>query len=277
MSLGAAFHEIRQDRDISPSVRPSTSAKTGLLVFALGVLLGLSVSGIGVFRQEPPVETFRTTSIEFSPPSPAQVSAALSAITIADEGLGLASDNAMARLTKSVVRVSSDVAAGSGVIIDEAGGVLTSAHVVKDSPRVSVDVGHGEWLEGLVTYIDEELDLAFLILPPGKYPTVELGHGGDLDLGMPLTVAGYPLNLPGWASVTKGIVSRLFTDNEGRRMIQTDAAVNLGNSGGPVLSEDGRLVGIISSIVGEYQSLRIDGIAYAISIDTIRLRFLDAR
>ena len=60
-------------------------------------------------------------------------------------------------------------------------------------------------------------------------------------------------------------------------MIQTDAAVNLGNSGGPVLSEDGRLVGIISSIVGEHQSLRIDGIAYVISIDTIRLRFLDAR
>ena len=168
MSLGAAFHEIRQDRDISPSVRPSTSAKTGLLVFALGVLLGLSVSDIGVFRQEPPVETFRTTSIEFSPPSPAQVSAALSAITIADEGLGLASDNAMARLTKSVVRVSSDVAAGSGVIIDEAGGVLTSAHVVKDSPRVSVDVGHGEWLEGVVTCVDEELDLAFLIFTSWK-------------------------------------------------------------------------------------------------------------
>ncbi|MCH7554024.1 MAG: trypsin-like peptidase domain-containing protein [Chloroflexi bacterium] len=270
------FHEIRQDRDISPSVHPSTSAKTGLLVFTLGVLVGLSASDIGVFRHEPPLETFRTTSTEFSPPSSAQASTVLSAVAIADAAPGLASDNAMAVLTKSVVRVSSDVAAGSGVIIDEAGGVLTSAHVVKGSPRVSVDVGHGEWLEGVVTYVDEELDLAFLTLPPGRYPAVELGHAGDLNLGMPLTVAGYPLNLPGWASVTKGIVSRLFTDDEGRRMIQTDAAVNLGNSGGPVFSEDGRLVGIISSIVGEYQSLRIDGIAYAISIDTIRLRFLDA-
>jgi S1-C subfamily serine protease len=88
---------------------------------------------------------------------------------------------------------------------------------------------------------------------------------------------GYPLGLPGPASVTTGVVSRLIHEPDlGRTLLQTDAAINLGNSGGPIVDHRGAIIGIVASVMGEYQSVPARGISFAVSAETIHQEFLPA-
>ena len=176
----------------------------------------------------------------------------------------------------AVVRVSTKSVAGSGVIIDIAGTVLTSAHIVNGDEVATVLVEGREPLIGTVSRLDMARDLALLKLPPGVYPSAELGTESNVFLGAPVYALGYPLNMAGAATVTGGIVSRYLDEPElGRKVIQTDAAVNIGNSGGPIVDSMGRVIGITTSILGDYPSRRTVGISFAVSIATIRDQFLD--
>ena len=118
---------------------------------------------------------------------------------------------------------------------------------------------------------DETKDLALLKLPPGTYDSVELGAESAISLGAPVYAVGFPLNMAGSATVTAGIVSRYFDEPDyGRQIIQTDAAINLGNSGGPIVDTSGKVLGITTSILGDYPSTPTAGISFAVSIDTIK-------
>jgi S1-C subfamily serine protease len=128
---------------------------------------------------------------------------------------------------------------------------------------------------GRVTRLDSTRDLALIQLPPGVYPWANLASGADFFLGAPVFAIGYPINLPGPATITQGIVSRLLAESSSRgEIIQTDADINLGNSGGPLVDSQGRLMGIITTVLGEYQAKPIRGIGFAVSIKTIREELL---
>lgn len=182
------------------------------------------------------------------------------------------------RAGPGVVQIASDQAAdgargGSGFIWDEAGRVVTNAHVVGRARVVKVRLADGTEAAGRVMGSDLSTDLALLKLDrrPAAGP---LEHGGERELriGDPVVAIGSPLGLQG--SVTSGIVSALgreLRSPDGFAIdgaIQTDAALNRGNSGGPLLDVAARVVGINSQI--ESSTGGNIGIGYAVPIETVR-------
>lgn len=179
------------------------------------------------------------------------------------------------RVKPAVVRVLSSTLAGSGVVIDPSGIVLTSAHLSGGDEFVRVMVEGKAPLTGEVVRIDEARDLALVQLPPGAYFSADLGTESGVFLGAPVFAMGFPLNMEGPSTVTRGIISRYYDEPDlGRQIIQTDAAINIGSSGGPILNEAGQVIGIATAILGDYPGRQTVGISFAVSIATIRNQFL---
>lgn len=164
-------------------------------------------------------------------------------------------------------------AAGSGFLID-ARHVITNQHVVGSARTVTVRFHDEEELEARVLGSDPSTDVALLELPrehPGATP-LPLGSSESLRVGEPVIAIGSPFGLQG--TVTTGIVSAVARDiraPDGFTIdgaIQTDAALNQGNSGGPLLDAGGRVVGVNAQIATE--SGASAGIGYAIPIETVR-------
>jgi S1-C subfamily serine protease len=162
--------------------------------------------------------------------------------------------------------------AGSGVVIDREGTILTNNHVVAGASEVTVvfnDGRHDEPLRGEVVGTAPERDLAVVRVDAGDLTPVELGRSGDLRLGDPVLALGFPLGLG--PTVTQGIVSgleRTIEPSGGPRLeglLQTDAAINPGNSGGALVDANGRLVGINTAGAGFAEN-----IGFAIAIDQAR-------
>lgn len=161
---------------------------------------------------------------------------------------------------------------GSGVVIDPAGLILTNAHVVQDSTKVTVVFNdeHGR-MDGEVLGVAPERDLAVVQVEADDLTSVELGRSSGLRLGHEVVAIGFPLGLGG-PTVTKGIVSALDRNidvNGGAQerlegLIQTDAAINPGNSGGPLVDLGGRLVGINTAAA---QAGSAENVGFAIPVD----------
>ena len=195
-------------------------------------------------------------------------------------GTGAAAEpvGSLARIIPSVVRVSTGAVAGSGVIVDSSGLVLTSAHVLGGESQAHVLIQDSRRLVATLVRVDHKRDLALLRLPPGAYAAAELGGLSDARLGSSVLAIGYPLNLGGPATITTGIVSRVLQDGEsGRTLIQTDAAVNVGNSGGALVNAEGRLIGIVVSMLAGDEAQPTQGISFAVSVETISRELLDLR
>jgi len=161
---------------------------------------------------------------------------------------------------------------GSGVIIDEAGVVLTNAHVVEGSVSVSVAFpDERPSVEGTVIGAIPLKDLAVIKIPPDDLDPVVIGSSENLRLGDDVIAIGYPLGLGG-PTVTKGIISgrarSITTDTSSGEevnldgLLQTDASINPGNSGGALLDSAGRLIGINTAVAGFAEN-----IGFAIAID----------
>ncbi len=153
---------------------------------------------------------------------------------------------------------------GSGVIVDEKGYVITNHHVVQHAREVTVKLGDGREFEAAVLGSDPKTDLAVLKIAGKNLPVAELGDSGKIEVGEWVLAIGNPFGLE--QTVTGGIISAKGRSNVGiaelEDFIQTDAAVNPGNSGGPLVSMNGKVIGITSAIAsntGGYQ-----GIGFAI-------------
>ena len=135
---------------------------------------------------------------------------------------------------------------GSGFVIDRNGAIVTSAHVVSDADSVYVRLHDGTILKAKVVGSDEEIDLAVIRIPRGKAVPVKWGDSNRLRPGSIVLAMGTPLGLHN--SMSQGIVSGLRRrgprTHRSQIFIQTDAAINLGNSGGPLVNLDGEVVGI---------------------------------
>jgi len=163
--------------------------------------------------------------------------------------------------------------AGSGFVWDTAGHVVTNNHVVEGAAHVFVQLDAGEAMEARVIGASPEYDLAVvkLLHPPRDLHPIGLGTSGDLRIGQSVYAIGNPYGLQ--RTLTHGIVSALDRElptsyeREIAGVIQTDAAVNPGNSGGPLLDSAGRLVGVNTAIRSESGSSA--GIGFAIPVDLV--------
>ena len=162
----------------------------------------------------------------------------------------------------------------TGFIISPDGYILTNNHVVEDATRLEVTLNDGDKYEAKVIGADPPIDLALVkIDPKGKtLPVLTLGDSDKLRVGQWVVAIGNPLNLE--YTVTAGVVSakkrRLpigSTDAQIANFIQTDAAINLGNSGGPLLDVKGRVVGINTAIS---RANFAEGIGFALPINEAR-------
>jgi S1-C subfamily serine protease len=158
------------------------------------------------------------------------------------------------------------VSSGSGVIIDAAEGIIvTNHHVVADGQTYRVDLADGRLLDAELIGSDLATDLAVLRIRAGGLTQVEMVDSDTLRTGDLAFAVGYPLGLD--QTLTMGVISGLNRSGLGDAVedyIQTDAAVNSGNSGGPLLDSRGRLIGINTSILSGDFNGGNDGIAFAV-------------
>ncbi|MEX0682888.1 MAG: trypsin-like peptidase domain-containing protein [Dehalococcoidia bacterium] len=164
---------------------------------------------------------------------------------------------------------------GSGVIIDDEGHILTNNHVVGDATSIQILFDDGDTASATLLGTDPENDLAVIQVDPTEHDLVpaDLGDSDDLRVGDVALALGTPFNLGG--TLTQGIVSALDRTYSGggttrpiRHMIQTDAAVNPGNSGGPLLNCQGEVIGINTLLENPTGDSVNVGVAFAVSINT---------
>ncbi|HTA66531.1 MAG TPA: trypsin-like peptidase domain-containing protein [Xanthomonadaceae bacterium] len=167
-------------------------------------------------------------------------------------------------------REGRQIGAGSGFVFTSDGLILTNSHVVHGARQVTVHSTAGSTREATVLGDDPHTDIALLkIASPETLPSVVLGSARGLHVGQLVVAIGNPM---GFAStITAGVVSALgrsLRATTGRLIddvIQTDAALNPGNSGGPLLDAQGRVIGVNTAIIAGAQ-----GICFATSIDTVQ-------
>lgn len=153
---------------------------------------------------------------------------------------------------------------GSGFIVSKDGKLVTNLHVVKDMKVASVQMSNGEVFDTLsVLATDERRDLAVLQIAGFELPVLELGNSDVVSIGEPLIVVGSPRGLEG--TVTAGILSSIRESGDGFKVLQTDAAVNPGNSGGPLVNRRGQAIGVVSSKVRSSENLN-----FAMPINYVR-------
>jgi serine protease Do len=150
---------------------------------------------------------------------------------------------------------------GSGFIVDPKGIILTNYHVVENMTGIMVKLQSGEQLRGAVVGSDEETDIAVIKVNAGRdLPAVNFGNSDDTQVGDWVLAIGSPFGLE--QTVTAGIISTKERQTDPgasfRRFIQTDAAINRGNSGGPLVNMRGEVIGINSQIAtstGDYNGI----------------------
>ena len=159
--------------------------------------------------------------------------------------------------------------AGSGVIVSGDGYALTNNHVIKGAARVEAMLHDGEVVPAEIVGADPDTDLALLRLGRGTFTAARLGDSDDLKLGELAIAIGNPLGLQ--ATVTAGIVSALRRTLRGEAgrliedVIQTDASLNPGNSGGALVDGRGQVIGINTAMIGGAQ-----GLCFAVPINTAK-------
>jgi serine protease DegQ len=160
---------------------------------------------------------------------------------------------------------------GSGVIMSPQGHILTNNHVIQGAGAIEVALADGRQATAKVIGTDPDTDLAVLQIDLKDLPTITLGHSEEANVGDVVLAIGNPFGVG--QTVTMGIISALGRNSVGintyENFIQTDAAVNPGNSGGALVDANGNLLGINSAIYSQNGGSL--GIGFAIPVSTIKM------
>ena len=237
--------------------------------FAAGLIGGVLATQIdsGSSANNKPY-TQVTAAPVVSPDDPAEITGVAAAAT---------------RLANSVVTISSLVngemgegeSTGTGVVVTSDGEILTNAHVVEGSTEVRVRfAGDTEPVTAVVVAADAGNDLALLKVDAQNLVAATFAKPGSVRVGDHVVAIGYALALDGGPSVTTGIVSAtrrtIFTESGAlNSLIQTDAAISSGNSGGPLVNMRGEVVGINTAVARGDNNSAANNIGFAISVDEV--------
>ena len=175
------------------------------------------------------------------------------------------------KINPAIVSVDSQVpdgmSCGTGCIIDKTGVILTSAHVIDIGKTVVVTMNNGQnYNAKVLKHLGENKDIALLKIDvPSDLKTVKLGNSEKIKVGEKVLAIGNPFGFSG--TLTQGIISRIdYTKNR----IQTDAAINPGSSGGPLLNTKGEIIGINQAIYNPDNNISNIGIGFATPINLVK-------
>ena len=175
------------------------------------------------------------------------------------------------RINPAIVLVEAQLidglSSGTGCVINKSGIILTSSHVVEKASHIEVTTSKGETYKAEVIQSENQnKDLALLKINPNKpLPIIKLGDSSLVKVGQKVLAIGNPFGFNG--TLTTGIVSRI--DYE-RNKIQTDAAINPGSSGGPILNANGEVIGISQSIFNPDNNKSNIGIGFAVPANEVK-------
>jgi serine protease Do len=257
--------------------------------WVIGIIVGIIIGGIigGIFGtylvfQNPKLFPWaqKVATVQ-EPTKPANNNSTVPVSTV-QPSIENAVENVVQEVSPAVVRIVStkevldyfflqvvpQQGLGSGVIIRPDGLILTNNHVIEDASKIEVTLSDGKTYKGKVVGADPISDVALVKINATNLPYVELGDSSKLKVGQFVVAIGNPYGLD--HTVTVGVVSALERNiNVGNKtmhgVIQTDAAINPGNSGGPLVSLDGKVVGINTMI---YQNAQ--GLGFAVSSNTCK-------
>lgn len=180
------------------------------------------------------------------------------------------------KINPAIVTVDSQIqdglSCGTGCIIDKSGVILTSAHVIDIGNTVVVTMSNGQNYDAKVLkHLGDNKDIALLKIDAKKdLKTVKLGDSAKVKVGQKVLAIGNPFGFSG--TLTQGIVSRI---DYAKNRIQTDAAINPGSSGGPLLNTSGEIIGINQAIYNPDNNISNIGIGFATPINLVK-EYLEA-
>ena len=260
-----------------------------VLIFTIGIISCLGLINIRLWRNIDVSAPSETLSIVVSDPEYETTAAtgedlpiaiddsAVSYENIPQEG-GLSLQEIYTKVIDSVVSISCSIpggsATGTGVIISTDGYVVTNAHVVEGARQIQVLLTDGRALEATLIGADAITDLAVLEIQADNLVAAQLGDSSVLRVGDAVVAIGDPLGITFRGTMTDGIVSAInrdvMVDGRVMNLIQTNAALNSGNSGGPLINCYGQVIGINTMKIGDYYSAAgVEGIGFAIPSATV--------
>lgn len=165
-------------------------------------------------------------------------------------------------------QVEDGISSGTGCIVNSKGLILTSSHVIEGAKEIEVTTAKGQVFKASVIKMEgQNNDLALLkIITPSDLPTIKLGDSSSVKVGQKVLAIGNPFGFNG--TLTTGIISRI--DYE-KNKLQTDAAINPGSSGGPILNAHGEVIGISQSIFNPDNNKSNIGIGFAIPVNDAKI------
>ena len=272
-----------------------------LVILLTGITTILGLVNIRLFRQVNEAEAEQTLPISFYnaedhiittiPPEEINISAteapASETITLAPAAVGqenipetggLSLQEIYSNVIDSVVSISCTYLGGSstgtGVVLTQDGYIVTNCHVVEDAQAIQVLLTDSRTVDAVLVGLDEVTDLAVLHIETEDLVPAQLGDSASLRVGDTVVAIGDPLGIALRGTMTDGIISAINRDIDvdGRTMslIQTNAALNSGNSGGPLINCYGQVIGINTMKIGDSMSLAgVEGLGFAIPSATV--------
>ncbi len=268
-----------------------------LVIFLCGIVSALGILNIRLTRQlnheesDPLGVAFATETTqaatqpaeaETAPPQREDVTVSLQTAPQGEAGqtpAGLTLQEIYRRNISSVVSITaasaSGTATGSGVIFSEQGYIVTNNHVISGASAITVLLTDGRELDASLIGKDSVSDLAVLRIYGDDLTPVQFGDSESIQVGDTVVAIGDPLGIKFRGTMTDGIISAINRDVEmsGRTMnlIQTNAALNSGNSGGPLINRYGQVIGINTMKIGAFaDTAGVEGIGFAIPSATVK-------
>lgn len=163
---------------------------------------------------------------------------------------------------------------GTGIVMTEDGYIITNNHVVEDAQQVQVTLNDGRSFDAEVVGTDANTDIAVVKIDASGLTAAEFGDSSSLVTGEPAYAIGNPLGIQFAETMTGGMISapsrEVTIDKYVMNLIQVDAAINPGNSGGPLINSQGQVVGVVNAKIMQSNSNDVEGIGFAIPIETAR-------
>ena len=246
-----------------------------ILIVALVIVLGGASGFGGAYLYGKTNKTSSSQTVIYETAENVSANTGTSSETTVEEVVSKVADSVVEIATESVTTSSYlgkyvTSGAGSGVIVTANGYIVTNYHVIEDAKKITVTTTDGTQYEATVVGSDSDTDLAILKIDATGLTSAVLGSSSNLLTGQSVIVIGNPLGSLG-GSVTTGIISALSREitisGNTMTLLQTNAAVNPGNSGGGLFDLNGNLVGIVNA---KSSGEDVEGIGFAIPIDTAK-------